>query len=264
MDSISSKDVTRLATYGTLAPGRANHQQLADIPGKWTVGTVRGRLVQAGWGAALGFPGLVLDPEGQNVEVHIFESFELSEHWDRLDAFEGEGYRREETVVRTEEGDVTASIYVIAERRGEPVVKADEGGFAAFPLKTTDKLRYADTDRQGHVNNAVFNTFLETGRVELLYGDELMEEGAAFVIARLELDFLSEIHWPGEVDIGTAVKEIGRSSFKLLQRVYQDGEPVAEAVTIIVQMNEATRRSQPLSENARQRLTELLRPALST
>ena len=46
--------------------------------------------------------------------------------------------------------------------------------------------------------------------------------GAAFVIARLELDFLSEINWPGEVEIGTAVTEVGRSSFKLFQTVFQD------------------------------------------
>lgn len=32
-----------------------------------------------------------------------------------------------------------------------------------FPLRTYDKIRYADTDQQGHVNNAVFATFLETG-----------------------------------------------------------------------------------------------------
>ena len=41
-----------------------------------------------------------------------------------------------------------------------------------FPLHSFDKLRYADTDRQGHVNNATFATFLETGRVEFLYNDE--------------------------------------------------------------------------------------------
>ena len=41
-----------------------------------------------------------------------------------------------------------------------------------FPIRTYDKLRYADTDRQGHVNNAVFSTFLETGRVELIYDSE--------------------------------------------------------------------------------------------
>ncbi|MES0881981.1 acyl-CoA thioesterase [Roseibium sp. SCP14] len=137
-------------------------------------------------------------------------------------------------------------------------------GIEAFPLKTSDKLRYADTDRQGHVNNAVFATFLESGRVEILYQEELAEHGAAFVIARLELDFLSEVNWPGNVEIGTAVLEVGRSSFKLVQKVYQDRVVVAKAVTVIVQMNEETRKSQPLSEKARNRLSELVRPALDT
>ncbi|WP_428642914.1 acyl-CoA thioesterase [Roseibium sp.] len=134
----------------------------------------------------------------------------------------------------------------------------------AFPITTQDKLRYADTDRQGHVNNAVFATFLETGRVELLFRDRLAEEGTAFVIARLELDFLSEINWPGSVEIGTAVLEVGRSSFKLFQKVFQDGRPVAQAVTVIVQMNEATRKSHPLGDRALQRLEELTRPASDT
>ncbi len=134
----------------------------------------------------------------------------------------------------------------------------------AFVLSTGDKLRYGDTDRQGHVNNAVFATFLETGRVELLYNEALADLGAAFVIARLELDFLAEVNWPGEVEIGTAVLDVGRSSFKLFQKVFQDGKPVAQAVTVIVQMSESTRKSQPLSERARERLQELTGPALST
>ncbi|GAB4514963.1 MAG: thioesterase family protein [Roseibium sp.] len=133
-----------------------------------------------------------------------------------------------------------------------------------FPLRTRDKLRYADTDRQGHVNNAVFATFLETGRVELLVSDGLVDEGAAFVIARLELDFLGEITWPGDVEIGTAVTDVGRSSLKLFQKVFQNGSPVAQAVTVIVQMNEATRKSQSLSEGARKKLEHMLRPASAT
>ena len=134
----------------------------------------------------------------------------------------------------------------------------------AFVLRTGDKLRYGDTDRQGHVNNAVFATFLETGRVELLYNEALADQGAAFVIARLELDFLAEVNWPGEVEIGTAVLDVGRSSFKLFQKVFQDGKPVAQAVTVIVQMSESTRKSQPLSERASERLQEMTGPALST
>jgi len=64
-----------------------------------------------------------------------------------------------------------------------------------FPLKTYDKVRYADTDRQGHVNNSVFSTFLETGRVEILYDRErpLLAEGDSFVIASLQVSFLAEI-----------------------------------------------------------------------
>lgn len=103
----------RLATYGTLAPGRANNHQLTDLTGVWRQGTVKGRLVEAGWGAALGFPGLVLDPAGKTIEVHLFESSDLPGHWERLDAFEGGGYRRVVTLVCTEEGDLEASIYVI-------------------------------------------------------------------------------------------------------------------------------------------------------
>ena len=105
---------TRLATYGTLAPGRVNHHRLAGLKGQWQQGTVRGRLAGAGWAAALGYPGLVLDPLGPVVEVYLFESAELPDHWPRLDEFEGPGYRRVVTQVRTADGELDAWIYVIA------------------------------------------------------------------------------------------------------------------------------------------------------
>ena len=128
-----------------------------------------------------------------------------------------------------------------------------------FPQTTFDKLRYNDTDRQGHVNNAVFATLLESGRVEFLYAPEgaLHDPGCAFVIASLNLSFLKEINWPGRVDIGTGVADMGRSSFMLEQGLYQYGQCVATAQTTIVQMNESTRRSHPLSAEAVQRLNGL-------
>ena len=128
-----------------------------------------------------------------------------------------------------------------------------------FPRRTFEKLRYADTDRQGHVNNAVFSTMLETGRVEILCDPArpLYDSGCAFVIASLHLDFLAEVNWPGQVDIGTRVDAIGRSSFTIGQAVFQNGVCVATARTVIVQMNEATRRSQPLSEESVRCLREL-------
>jgi len=129
-----------------------------------------------------------------------------------------------------------------------------------FPLRSFDKLRYGDTDRQGHVNNAVFATLLETGRVEMAYDDArpLTDPGCAFVIARLELDFIGEMFWPGRIDIGTRVKSIGRSSLVLEQALFQNDKLVAWADTVLVQVDEATRKSRALSEEAIAKLKRLL------
>ena len=104
----------RLASYGTLAPGRPNHHHVRGIPGHWFTGTVRGRLIEEGWGATMGFPALVLDPTGPEIEVQVLESAELPEHWERLDEFEGSGYQRLVAPVMTADGSVPASIYVLA------------------------------------------------------------------------------------------------------------------------------------------------------
>lgn len=122
-----------------------------------------------------------------------------------------------------------------------------------FPFRTFDKLRYSDTDRQGHVNNAVFSTFLETGRVEFLYDSEnaLMADGASFVIAALNLNFLAEVHWPGQVEIGTGVLKVGNSSLTLRQDLFQKGRCVATAETVIVQMDDDSRKAYPLTDEAR-------------
>jgi gamma-glutamylcyclotransferase (GGCT)/AIG2-like uncharacterized protein YtfP len=104
----------RLVTYGTLAPGGPNHGHLNDLRGRWIDGHVHGRLVQAGWGADLGYPALVLDDGAPRVEVQVFESVDLREHWSRLDDFEGPGYRRAGVTVHTGEGDLDATIYVLA------------------------------------------------------------------------------------------------------------------------------------------------------
>jgi len=128
-----------------------------------------------------------------------------------------------------------------------------------FPRKASDKVRYADTDRQGHVNNALFATFLETARVEIFYNPEqpLAAPGAEFVIARLALDFLGEIRWPGSVTTGTAVRKIGNSSVTLAQAIFQDDRCVAQAEVVAVQIDTETRTPRSLGQTARHLLDAL-------
>ncbi len=125
--------------------------------------------------------------------------------------------------------------------------------------QSTDKIRYADTDRQGHVNNALFATFLETGRVEILYDpvQPLAADGAEFVIARLTLDFRGDLRWPGSVTVGTAVQRIGNSSLELSQVMYQENWCVAVAEAVIVQVDCRERTARPLTQQARETLAAL-------
>lgn len=131
---------------------------------------------------------------------------------------------------------------------------------ADFPLTGYDKIRYGDTDRQGHVNNANFATFLETGRVDVIYNPDyrILAKGASFVIASLQLDFIREMMWPGRVDIGTGVLHIGNSSIRLAQGLFQDTQPLAYAESVIVQVNDRAGKSQPLSPDARSILQKWL------
>jgi gamma-glutamylcyclotransferase (GGCT)/AIG2-like uncharacterized protein YtfP len=108
----------RLFVYGTLAPGRPNAHELADVPGDWRPGTVRGQLFASGWGAAAGYPGVVLDEAGPEVPGFLLTSEALPAHWDRLDDFEGEGYDRVVATVMLDDGATTrAYLYVL---RGLP------------------------------------------------------------------------------------------------------------------------------------------------
>jgi acyl-CoA thioester hydrolase len=126
----------------------------------------------------------------------------------------------------------------------------------AFPFVTFDKVRYGDTDRQGHVNNAVFATFFETGRVEMLYqpSHEFLSKDCSFVVAKTTLDLIAEIHWPGQVDIGTGIVRIGNSSLVIAANLYQHGQLVATSETIVVQVSNITKTSTPISEEVKQKL----------
>ncbi len=106
--------IERLFVYGTLAPGRQNQHLLKEIDGTWESATVTGTLHPHGWGATMGYPALVLDEDGEQVKGFLFSSDNLSDHWTRLDEFEGRAYRRVLTVVKlNDRSAVDAYVYVL-------------------------------------------------------------------------------------------------------------------------------------------------------
>ena len=126
-------------------------------------------------------------------------------------------------------------------------------GAPALPFATVHRLRFNDTDQLGHVNNAVFAVMLEQGRTELAAscGLPFGSEEHSLVIVRLELDFVREMTWPGDVRIETAVARIGTRSFTLRQRLLHGGELCARAETVLVIMDRAAKKATALTAEQR-------------
>lgn len=97
----------RFAVYGSLAPGEANHHVIVDLPGTWEDGVVTG-ILRTPAERAPGFPALCWRAGGPPVPARLLVSDALPAHWGRLDAFEGDGYRRILVPVHSADGALIA------------------------------------------------------------------------------------------------------------------------------------------------------------
>jgi len=134
---------------------------------------------------------------------------------------------------------------------------------STYAVWTTDTIRYVDLDPNGHVNNGAINAFFEDGRVRLreehLAGeDDSMLSG--FVVARCAIEFVAALHFPGEVQIGTAVIAVGNSSYTLGQGIFRDGQCIATAEVVTVHVDPHTARSAALPEAYKETLRGLAPP----
>ena len=127
-----------------------------------------------------------------------------------------------------------------------------------YPHRVTEVVRFGDLDPQGHVNQAVFLTYFESGRVSMFRDEDLGIgiPGLTYVLVRIEVDYVRELLWPGSIDIGTGVAEFGRSSFKVAQAIFRDGAVSAMARATLVCMDKTTRKATPLPQAAIDKLSK--------
>jgi acyl-CoA thioester hydrolase len=134
-----------------------------------------------------------------------------------------------------------------------------------FPYRLSDNVRFADLDPNHHVNNAVYATYFETGRVTLMkdrsYG--LMPEGLAWMMVRLDMHFRAELRWPGTIEMGLGVSKFGRTSVTLDQVVFSEGKCVASAQAVSVLIDESTRKPTALTEEILRNFQPWLRRGLT-
>lgn len=122
---------------------------------------------------------------------------------------------------------------------------------AAYDQCVLVQRRFADLDALGHINNAAIAIYLEMARMERL-GPLITarQEGSiGCVLAEISIRYLRELH-PGDemLRVCTMIQRVGRSSMTIMGGVFEHDICIAMARQVVVQIDEATRRSTQFDE----------------
>ena len=117
-----------------------------------------------------------------------------------------------------------------------------------YPFIHEERVRFRDCDPMGHVNNAVYSTYLEQARIGVLGGLD------PFILARVEIDFRAELRAGEEVEVASRCSRVGTKSFDLEHVIRADGRVVAEAKSVLVGYDYEAGQSVPITDTTKRRL----------
>ncbi len=132
---------------------------------------------------------------------------------------------------------------------------------ASYRYWTDERVRFADLDLLGHVNNKSFTVYAESGRAAFLQKVGLWIEDSRrqTVLARLEIDYRRELHYPNNLRLGVRVLAVGRTSFTLGLGIFdQTGACVATVITVLVRIDGSSRAAVELNDSERAQLQPYL------
>lgn len=136
----------------------------------------------------------------------------------------------------------------------------------AFTHRLT--VRFRDCDPLGHVNNAVYLTYLEETRFahwRAEWGFGTTDPAAdipGVILARVEIDYRAQARYGDVLEIRMRVATLGRSSFTYEYEIVDaSGGVVATAKSVMVVFDYATQKPVPISDRVRAILLPLSPPA---
>jgi acyl-CoA thioester hydrolase len=125
-----------------------------------------------------------------------------------------------------------------------------------FKSFITIETRWKDMDALGHINNATFLTYLESGRIELVKKWDFKKP--PFIQASTKIDYLRQLSHPATLQIGQKISRVGHKSFDILTGIFVEGEeePTAQAVTTLVTFDYESQKTVPVPEVIRRDLKD--------
>ena len=93
-----------------------------------------------------------------------------------------------------------------------------------FPIHYEINTRWKDMDSFGHINNAIYLTYIENARVDLFNRWNIVHPEKSIILASIKIDFIKEIKHPTTLIVGSKVKRTGNSSFDIQSNIYNKKE----------------------------------------
>lgn len=125
-------------------------------------------------------------------------------------------------------------------------------GSGGWLIRLRLTVRFRDCDPYGHVNNAVYLTYLENARFALWRAQDVK----GVILARAEVDYLAQATYGDELEVRVRLEGFGRSSFRYLYEIVDvtTGVQVLSAKTVQVHFDYTAQKSVELSAETRAKL----------
>ena len=124
---------------------------------------------------------------------------------------------------------------------------------SSYPIHVELHTRWRDLDAFGHVNNAVFATYIETARGTLFKRWNLPFNGTgqSLIVASITIDYHQQLKHPSDIIVGQKISRIGTSSFDIESSIFNrtnTSESIASAKVTVVCFDFDQQQSVPVFE----------------
>ena len=118
-----------------------------------------------------------------------------------------------------------------------------------------ENVRWGDTDGYNHVNNVSISRYFESARVNIIRN--LESEKYSFVIVNFNINYISQIFYPGKIKIGTSISNIGNKSITFDQALFVENECRASAKSILAYADIKESKAYKISEDIKLKLNKI-------
>jgi len=126
-------------------------------------------------------------------------------------------------------------------------------------ITTPIQIRFSDIDGMGHVNNCVYWSYFDLGRVDYLQqvlGDDFEARSETVVLVHVEADYKIQTKLKDTIAVQTRVVGVGERSIKMRQEIVDSntGEVRVSSYSVLSGFCKHTQQSIPIKQEWRERM----------